>query len=93
MAEGLAPLTEHDSTLRDDLSHLQDAGRSRGAAVIDGLAGEEAAEMPVLWNVVRISWTEIDALRAQLRTLNTAPRPGGLMRPTHRKPAAPRRVS
>ncbi|WP_040893209.1 hypothetical protein [Streptomyces griseoaurantiacus] len=68
IAEGLALLAEHVSTLRDDLIHLQEAGRSRGAAVIDGLASEEAAKMLILWDVVRMGWTDIDAVRGQLRT-------------------------
>ncbi|MEU1200977.1 hypothetical protein ABZ446_32810 [Streptomyces sp. NPDC005813] len=68
IAEGLELLAEHVSTLRDDLIHLQEAGRSRGAAVIDGLASEEAAKMLILWDVVRMGWTDIDAVRGQLRT-------------------------
>ncbi|MFJ4504077.1 hypothetical protein [Streptomyces sp. NPDC088864] len=67
IAEGLELLAEHVSTLRDDLIHLQEAGRSRGAAVIDGLASEEAAKMLILWDVVRMGWTDIDAVRGQLR--------------------------
>lgn len=67
IAEGLKLLAEHVSTLRDDLIHLQEAGRSRGAAVIDGLASEEAAKMLILWDVVRMGWTDIDAVRGQLR--------------------------
>ncbi|WP_418959140.1 hypothetical protein [Streptomyces tritici] len=67
IAEGLELLAEHVSTLRDDLLHLQDAGRSRGAAVIDGLASEEAAKMLILLDVVRMGWSEPDAVRRQLR--------------------------
>ncbi|MET7720676.1 hypothetical protein [Streptomyces mirabilis] len=67
IAEGLELLAEHVGTLRDDLIHLQEAGRSRGAAVIDGLASEEAAKMLILWDVVRMGWSDTDAVRGQLR--------------------------
>ncbi|MGW5232896.1 hypothetical protein ACWEQU_11470 [Streptomyces nodosus] len=67
IAQGLELLAEHVGTLRDDLIHLQEAGRSRGAAVIDGLASEEAAKMLILWDVVRMGWSDTDAVRGQLR--------------------------
>ncbi|MET7782610.1 hypothetical protein ABZU94_19255 [Streptomyces mirabilis] len=67
IAEGLDLLAEHVSTLRDDLLHLQEAGRSRGAAVIDGLASEEAAKMLILLDVVRMGWSDTAAVRGQLR--------------------------
>ncbi|MFJ1594107.1 hypothetical protein ACIOD0_28245 [Kitasatospora albolonga] len=67
IAQGLELLAEHVGTLRDDLIHLQEAGRSRGAAVIDGLASEEAAKMLILWDVVRMGWSDADAVRGQLR--------------------------
>ncbi|MFJ3825411.1 hypothetical protein [Streptomyces nodosus] len=67
IAEGLELLAEHVSTLRDDLLHLQDAERSRGAAVIDGLASEEAAKMLILLDVVRMGWSDTGAVRGQLR--------------------------
>ncbi|MFD4620344.1 AbiV family abortive infection protein [Streptomyces sp. NPDC058475] len=67
IAEGLELLAEHVSTLRDDLIHLQEAGRSRGAAVIDGLASEEAAKMLILLDVVRMGWSDTVAVRGQLR--------------------------
>jgi len=67
IAEGLELLAEHVDTLRDDLIHLQEAGRSRGAAVIDGLASEEAAKLLILLDVVRMGWTDTDAVRGQLR--------------------------
>ncbi|MGW3287524.1 hypothetical protein ACWDR3_23110 [Streptomyces sp. NPDC001002] len=67
IAEGLGLLAEHVGTLRDDLIHLQEAGRSRGAAVIDGLASEEAAKMLILLDVVRMGWSDAEAVRDQLR--------------------------
>ncbi|MGA5035513.1 hypothetical protein ACPCA8_00485 [Streptomyces capoamus] len=67
IAEGLELLAEHVSTLRDDLMHLQEAGRSRGAAVIDGLASEEAAKMLILLDVVRMGWSDTAAVRGKLR--------------------------
>lgn len=67
IAQGLELLAEHVGTLRDDLIHLQSAGRSRGAAVIDGLASEEAAKMLILLDVVRMGWSDTDAVRGQLR--------------------------
>ncbi|MFI9569721.1 AbiV family abortive infection protein [Streptomyces rishiriensis] len=67
IAEGLELLAEHVSTLRDDLIHLQEAGRSRGAAVIDGLASEEAAKMLILLDVVRMGWSDTVAVRGQLK--------------------------
>lgn len=67
IAEGLELLAEHVSTLRDDLIHLQESGRSRGAAVIDGLASEEAAKMLILLDVVRMGWSDTVAVRGQLR--------------------------
>ncbi|MEV8545619.1 hypothetical protein [Streptomyces sp. NPDC051572] len=67
VAEGLELLAEHVGTLRDDLIHLQEAGRSRGAAVIDGLASEEAAKLLILLDVVRMGWADTDAVRGQLR--------------------------
>jgi AbiV family abortive infection protein len=65
IAEGLGLLAEHISTLREDLIHLQEAGRGRGAAVIDGLASEEAAKMLILFDVVRMGWADADAVREQ----------------------------
>ncbi|MGW9044027.1 hypothetical protein ACWGQL_15915 [Streptomyces lydicus] len=67
ITEGLELLAEHVSTLRDDLIHLQEAGRSRGAAVIDGLASEEAAKMLILLDIVRMGWSDRDAVRGQLK--------------------------
>jgi hypothetical protein len=70
IAEGLELLAEHVGTLRDDLVHLQEAGRNRGAAVIDGLASEEAAKMLILLDVVRMGWTDMEAVREQLKCLH-----------------------
>lgn len=70
IAKGLELLAEHVGALRDDLVHMQEVGRSRSAAVIDGLASEEAAKMLILLDVVRMGWTDVEAVREQLKCLH-----------------------
>ncbi|MFF5575682.1 hypothetical protein [Streptomyces luteogriseus] len=69
IAEGLQLLAEHVGTLRDDLTHLQEAQRSRGAAVIDGLASEEAAKILILMDVARMGWDDDSAVARQIKSI------------------------
>lgn len=62
-------LAEHVGTLRDDLTHLQEAQRSRGAAVIDGLASEEAAKILILLDIARMGWDDDPAVARQIKSI------------------------
>jgi hypothetical protein len=66
IAEGLGLIAEHITTLHGDLLHLIQVGRRRSAAVVDGLAQEEAAKALILLDVVRMGWRDQALVRRQL---------------------------
>jgi AbiV family abortive infection protein len=87
VAQGLELLAEHVGALRDDLTHLQEAQRPRGAAVIDGLASEEAAKMLILLDVVRMGWSDEKAVSQQLQRFHNHLARGIYAEVTHGRPA------
>ncbi len=67
IAEGLDLIAEQVTTLHGDLRHLIEVGRRRSAAVVDGLAQEEAAKPLILLDVVRMGWRDQALVQRQLR--------------------------
>jgi hypothetical protein len=67
IAEGLGLIAEHVTTLHGDLLHLIEVGRRRSAAVVDGLAQEEAAKALILLDIVRTGWRDQVLVLQQLR--------------------------
>jgi hypothetical protein len=87
IAQGLELLAEHVDRLRDDLDYLQKAERPRGAAVIDGLASEEAAKMLILLDVVRMGWSDDKAVSQHLGYFNNHLARGIYAKVVHGSPA------
>lgn len=58
LLEGLLLLAEHVSALVADSELLYEAGRRRGAAILDVLAAEEAAKAFMLLDIVRAGWRD-----------------------------------
>lgn len=56
--EGLRLLAENVSILAADAQTLHDAGRYRGATILDTMAAEEAAKAFLLLDVVRAGWAD-----------------------------------
>ena len=61
IAEGLALLVEHVTTLTDDLIYLTDESRPRGALMLEAQSQEEAAKVLILLDLVRLGWQVLTA--------------------------------
>lgn len=66
ITSGLDVLVEHVEALSNDLSFLEDAGRSRSGASIGIQAEEEAAKVLILLDLVRMGWRSQKACNAQI---------------------------
>lgn len=68
MAEGLSALAEHVSQLHSDAEFLYEDGRTRGGAVVDSLAVEQAAAFLILLDLARVGWkVPQELLRGQIK--------------------------
>jgi hypothetical protein len=66
LAEGLGLIAEHVETLRGDVVYLGEADRARGVTVLSAQSEEEAAKALILLDVVRMDWSEDEAVGRQL---------------------------
>jgi AbiV family abortive infection protein len=66
VAEGLALLVEHIGQLRLGTDQLNAAGQYRAAAILDVISAEEAAKVLILLDLVRLGWSDSEAVNRQI---------------------------
>ncbi|WP_280260080.1 hypothetical protein [Nocardia abscessus] len=67
LAEGMRLLAEHVAELHADAGLLDEKGRTRGRAVVDIFAAEQAASYLILLDLARVGWNNDALAREQIR--------------------------
>lgn len=71
IAEGLTLVVEHVGELRRSVATLQSVGQLRAAAILDIVAGEEAAKALILLDLVRVGWADQVVTSRQIKSFSS----------------------